>query len=179
VLLIEVKFASLIVGLLLGASPVLSPAVLHPIPSPGPCSSAEYHQFDFWLGNWQVRTRDGKTAGANTIERTLGGCVLHENWRGASGSRGNSYNIYDASRKQWHQTWVDNQGQLLQLDGGLRDGRMVLSGETVDSTGKRTEQRITWERVGQGQVRQLWESSSDGGRTWAVAFDGIYSRAHP
>jgi hypothetical protein len=74
---------------------------------------------------------------------------------------------------------VDNQGQLLQLDGGLRDGRMVLSGETIDSTGKRTEQRITWERVGKDQVRQLWESSSDGGRTWAVAFDGLYSRTGP
>jgi hypothetical protein len=24
-------------------------------------------------------------------------------------------------------------------------------------------------------VRQLWESSSDGGRTWTVAFDGIYA----
>jgi hypothetical protein len=26
-------------------------------------------------------------------------------------------------------------------------------------------------------VRQLWESSTDGGRTWNVVFDGWYSRA--
>jgi len=25
-------------------------------------------------------------------------------------------------------------------------------------------------------VRQLWESSSDGGRTWTVLFDGHYVR---
>jgi hypothetical protein len=176
---IEVKIGSLIVALSFGALSVPASAAPSPKQSPSPCSSAEYRQFDFWVGDWQVATPDGKPAGANTIERTLDGCVLRESWRGAGGSRGTSYNIYDASRKQWHQTWVDNQGQLLQLDGGLRDGRMVLSGETIDSTGKRTEQRITWERVGKDQVRQLWESSSDGGRTWAIAFDGLYSRTGP
>jgi hypothetical protein len=145
----------------------------------GPCAGAEHRQFDFWLGEWQVRTADGKPAGANTIERRLGGCVLHESWRGTSGHRGHSYNIYDASRRQWHQTWVDDQGLLLQLDGGLTDGRMILSGETIDSAGRRIRQRITWERVDRDKVRQLWESSADGGRTWTIAFDGIYSRARP
>jgi hypothetical protein len=38
-------------------------------------------------------------------------------------------------------------------------------------------QRITWSREADGSVRQLWESSSDGGRTWTAAFDGIYT--HP
>jgi len=176
---IDVKIGSLLVALSCSLLSIPAAATPNPTQSPSPCSSAEYRQFDFWVGDWQVTTPDGKAVGANTIERTLDGCVLRESWRGTSGSRGNSYNIYDASRKQWHQTWVDNQGQLLQLDGGLRGGRMVLSGATVDSTGKRTQQRITWERVGKDQVRQLWESSSDGGRTWAVAFDGLYHRTRP
>ena len=121
---------------------------------------------------------DGKPAGNNTIERTLNGCVLHESWRGAGGQRGQSYNIYDASRRQWHQTWVDDQGLLLQLDGGLDGGRMVLSGETIDSAGRPIKQRISWERLGRDQVRQRWESSADGGHTWTLAFDGMYSRVH-
>lgn len=146
---------------------------------PRSCAGAEHRQFDFWLGDWQVRTADGKPAGANTIERRLGGCVLHESWRGTSGHRGHSYNIYDAPRRQWHQTWVDDEGLLLQLDGGLTDGKMILSGETIDSAGRRIRQRITWERLDRDQVRQLWESSADGGRTWTIAFDGIYRRAHP
>jgi hypothetical protein len=176
---IEVKLCSLMVAPLLGAFPLHSSAPSYSSQSPGPCSSAEYHQFDFWIGNWQVSTPDGKRAGANTIERALDGCVLHESWRGASGSRGNSYNIYDASRKQWHQTWVNDRGELLQLDGGLQDGRMVLAGETIDTAGKRIEHRITWSQVGKERVRQLWESSSDGGRTWSVTFDGLYVRSHP
>jgi hypothetical protein len=30
--------------------------------------------------------------------------------------------------------------------------------------------------IGEG-VRQLWETSTDDGKTWTVAFDGIYRRA--
>jgi len=36
--------------------------------------------------------------------------------------------------------------------------------------------RITWEPLPGGDVRQLWEQSSDGGATWTVAFDGRYTR---
>jgi hypothetical protein len=163
---------------LLGGLASVSPGALAARPSadPKPCTAAEHRQFDFWLGEWDVHTPDGKRAGANTIRRMLGGCVLQENWRGAGGHSGTSYNIYDSSRQRWHQTWVDDEGLLLQLDGALTNGRMVLVGETVDSTGQRVKQRITWERLAGGKVRQLWESSLDG-EAWKVEFEGIYS--HP
>lgn len=155
------------------AAPASLPA--QPAIAPGPCAAPEHRQFDFWLGHWEVRTPEGKLAGYNMIRRTLGGCVLQENWRGARGHRGTSYNIYDASRRRWHQTWVDDEGNLLQLDGAFADGRMVLTGETVDSAGRTVRQRIIWEPLSGGKVRQLWESSPDG-ISWKVEFEGIYSR---
>jgi hypothetical protein len=38
--------------------------------------------------------------------------------------------------------------------------------------------RITWSRIDgdSDRVRQLWETSRDGGETWSVAFDGEYRR---
>ena len=155
------------------AAPALSQA--QPPAVPGPCAAPEHHQFDFWLGDWEVRTPEGKLAGHNTITRTLGGCVLQENWRGVRGHHGTSYNIYDASRRRWHQTWVDDEGNLLQLDGAFADGRMVLMGESVDSAGRPVKQRITWEPLAGGKVRQLWDSSPDG-VAWKVEFEGIYGR---
>lgn len=143
-----------------------------------PCTASEYRQFDFWLGEWDVQLPNGKRAGANRITPILAGCAIRENWTGAGGSIGTSYNIYDQTQHRWHQTWVDNQGSLLQLDGEFADGRMRLQGETVDSTGAKTLQRITWNQTAPGKVRQLWESSSDAGKTWAVAFDGLYLRHH-
>ena len=84
---------------------------------------------------------------------------------------GLSYSAYDSIRKVWHQTWVDKDGLVLLLDGGLRDGKMVLEGPT----GK-TLNRVSWEPRKDGSVRQLWESSDDAGKTWKVQFDGLYSR---
>ncbi|MGH7628109.1 MAG: hypothetical protein ACREOF_01720 [Gemmatimonadales bacterium] len=140
------------------------------------CASAEHRQFDFWLGEWEVRRADGKLAGRNTITREHGGCVLQERYAAVGGYTGTSLNIYDATRKRWHQTWTDNGGLLLELDGHFRDGKMILRGETLDSAGKVVQERITWTPRQDGKVRQLWEQSADGGATWTVAFDGIYTK---
>ena len=137
----------------------------------GSCSAPEHRQFDFWIGEWRVTLPDGKHAGDNRIEKILDGCALHESWQGASGGRGFSYNAYDRDRKVWHQTWVDKQANLLLLEGGLKNGAMVLSG-----TQGKTLNRITWTPNKDGSVRQLWETSADQGKTWQIAFDGLYRR---
>ena len=53
---------------------------------------------------------------------------------------------------------------------------MVLSGKKKDKAGKTTINRITWNALPSGQVRQVWEQSSDDGKSWTVAFDGLYTR---
>jgi hypothetical protein len=143
-----------------------------------PCTAPEFHQFDFWIGSWEVRTPDGKVAGTNRIEPLLDGCVLQETWRGAKGLQGSSLNMYVPSTKRWHQTWMDQQGTLLLLDGTLRDGTMVMSGQALSTNkpGVMALQRVTWTPSNDGTVRQLWESSEDGGTTWTTVFDGRYSR---
>ena len=145
--------------------------------APPACVAPEYRQFDFWVGEWDVQTPDGKLAGTNRIERILGGCVLQESWKGARGMTGHSFNTYDPGDRMWHQTWVDDRGTLLLLAGEFRDGAMVLNGATAArGTSKAALHRITWTPNADGTVRQLWESSEDGGKSWAVAFDGSYRR---
>src|ERR671914_2715422 len=137
-----------------------------------PCSRPEHRQFDFWVGEWDVTTPNGRSAGTNRIRSIDAGCALQEEWRGAAGGTGTSLNIFDASTGRWHQTWVGSDGLLLQLDGGLRDGTMELTGAIVGANGARTLQRIRWTPMGgtPARLRQLWETSTDGGRTWSVAF---------
>ena len=149
-----------------------------PPPTPGQaCDAKPRRQFDFWLGDWDVRDPGGKLVGRNRITRVHGGCALEEQWSGNGGVTGSSLNAWDAERNRWHQTWVDNTGGLLQLDGGWTGERMVLSGQDAPAPGASpTLQRISWEPLPDGRVRQLWEASKDGGRTWTTAFDGTYSR---
>ncbi len=104
--------------------------------------------------------------------------MVHEHWHGNGGLEGRSINGYDASRGCWHQTWMDSSGGVLLLDGGLRDGAMVMEGwgpGGEDGLDPVDRQRITWTPEGDG-LRQLWETSSDDGKTWEVAFDGQYRR---
>ena len=143
------------------------------------CSSAKYRQFDFWIGDWNVSEND-QPAGTNSIHPINGGCALQENWQGSGpgGLSGTSFNIYDQANDQWHQTWVDSSGTLLQLDGGLTDGKMVLSGKRPKRDGSgMTLHRITWTPNEDNTVRQYWEASTDDGASWTVLFDGLYVSA--
>ena len=151
-----------------------------PTPSPpGACAAPEYRQFDFWIGDWNVSS-NGQAAGTNSIHPIHGGCALQENWQGtgSGGISGTSFNIYDSATGRWHQTWVDASGTLLQLDGGLVDGAMVLSGQRPARSGNGLAlHRISWTPNPDGSVRQLWEASSDDGANWNVLFDGLYVSA--
>jgi len=140
-----------------------------------PCDSPQHRAFDFWIGEWQVKTPDGKLAGVNRIEREYGGCVLHERYDTGRGYSGESLNIFDAGRNVWHQTWVDTSGTLLVLEGGIKEGKMVLEGQTSEAGGQVTKHRISWTPNPDGSVRQLWESTDAAGK-WITAFDGRYTR---
>ena len=121
-------------------------------------------------------TSGGQVAGSNSITAILAGCVLQENWVGAGGDAGTSLNFYDPQKQAWRQLWVWRRGTTLELEGGLVDGKMVLTGRSVGKSGAAVENRITWTANADGTVRQLWESSSDSGTTWKASFDGLYRR---
>ncbi len=145
---------------------------------PVPCSVEEYRQFDFWIGEWEVFNPQGQKIGENKIEKILNGCSLKESWESTTGYCGHSFNIYDQTQGKWHQTWVDIGGSLLQLDGGLKGDAMVLQGFTQGQNGK-VLNRITWTPIKDGDrtnVRQHWETTTDSGKTWNTAFDGLYKK---
>jgi hypothetical protein len=140
------------------------------------CDSSAERQFDFWVGEWTVKNPDGSAAGTSSIRRELGGCLIREHYRGEGGFEGQSLNHYQKDSQTWRQVWVDNTGQgLATLDGRFADGRMVLEGTRHTAQGERRN-RITWSVLEGGGVRQLWESSADGGKTWELRFDGRYFR---
>ena len=140
-------------------------------------ADAHRREFDFWIGEWEVTNPAGHAAGTNGITTVIDGFALREEWTGRGGIRGTSYSAYDASRGLWHQTWIDSSGSLLLLEGGVRDGVMMLEGlETDPRTDTATRHRITWTPIDPGHIRQHWESSVDGGASWTTAFDGRYRR---
>jgi hypothetical protein len=149
-----------------------------PAPPPPACEASEHKQFDFWVGEWEVYGPKGNRAGTNSITRAHGGCVILERWTGAGGFSGSSFNIYTPATRRWHQLWVDSAGTLLQLEGEFRDGSMRLEGTGLTPKGPMFN-RITWTPRNDGTLRQVWEISTDQGKTWQASFDGTYRKANP
>jgi hypothetical protein len=142
-----------------------------------PCRASEaYRQLDFWVGEWDVQGPKGKTAGASSVQLILNDCVVFENWTGAGGSTGKSFNLYNAQTRQWKQVWVDNQGNMLEFTGEFKDGAMRYMGQSTAQDGKPVMDRLTFFPLAEGRVRQLWEQSPDKGKTWNTVFDGTYIR---
>jgi len=150
-----------------------SPSLVTPA-KPASCEADEYHQFDFWIGDWDAFDADkpNEAVARTRVDRILGACVLREDYQQNDGMKGESFNIYDKSRNVWHQSWVTTRGQLLILEGQLQAGAMVLN--AVDhADGKETMIQGTW-KSDDGGVRETAVKSGDGGKTWTPWFDIIF-----
>jgi hypothetical protein len=155
--------------------------LIHPLSAQSPpaarpkCDSAEYRQFDFWVGDWVV-TMAGKRAGTNLVTLEEGGCLIPEHWVGAKGGTGQSLNFYNREDSRWHQVWVSNSGEVLNLTGSYADGNLTFRGESKPADGTRLLHRLSFHPKADSTVRQFWEVSSDGGATWTSSFDGLYRK---
>jgi hypothetical protein len=148
-------------------------------PKAAACSAPEYHQFDFWAGDWDSFDFGSATKNARIrVDRILDGCVLREDYQGADGHKGQSFSIYDASRKVWHQTWVTNRGELLIIEGKFESGEMVLSGSDLTPNGQHRQVRGTW-KPADGGVRETAVVSTDAGKTWQPWFDLMFRPHKP
>ncbi len=146
-------------------------------PLPQPCrNSREYRQLDFWVGEWEVQNPQGRPAGTSSVQLILKDCVIFENWTGARGYTGKSFNLYNTQTRKWQQIWVDDQGGIIQFTGEFRDGAMRYTSASTAADGKPILGRMTFTPLAEGRVRQLWEQSPDDGKTWNIVFDGTYIR---
>ena len=130
------------------------------------------NQFDFWLGEWDCAWEGGQ--GSNRIERILDDKVIQENFNGGD-FIGISHSVWDAERKLWCQTWVDNNGIYLDFTGGFRDGKMILSRDAIVK-GEACKQRMVWYNITENEFDWNWERSDDGGETWDIKWQIKYKR---
>jgi hypothetical protein len=165
-----------IIGLMAGSA-VFAQSQDDSAAAAAPCTGADHRSFDFWLGEWNVMPAGSNQYRASSrISSRHGGCVILEQYN-AGAYTGMSINFYDRVSGRWHQTWMANDGAPVYLEGNLDgEGAMVLTdAELPISSATGTINRVTWSTEEGGAVRQFWETSGDGGATWSVAFDGLYT----
>ena len=149
-----------------------------------PCiTDPVYRQFDFWMGEWDVYSKNGKKAGDSKIELILDSCIILENWRSVNANKGiyysgKSFNTYDTTTAEWQQTWVDNVGGTAEfLDGHYENNKMIFMTKPFRfSRDTLAIRRLTFYNLEPGKVRQHGEISKDNGLTWATEYDLEYRR---
>ncbi len=148
-----------------------------------PCSRPEYRQFDFWIGEWEAFGVNGKKAGDSKISLILDSCIILEEWTSASVQQGlryagKSFNTYNATTKQWQQTWVDNAGGTNEYMQGKFENSQIIFSSTPFKFSKDTMaiRKMTFTNLGPAKLRQHGEISKDNGATWVTEYDLEYRR---
>lgn len=143
-----------------------------------PCSTIAHSEFDFWVGEWEVYHSQADTlVGKNHIKKILNNCVVEENWTGAGGFEGKSFNTYNPADSTWNQVWVDMSGSTYHFSGRFKENVMQMYGETTNAKGKPVKLDMAYHFDKENDtVRQIWKMSPDDGETWNIVFDGIYRK---
>jgi hypothetical protein len=146
--------------------------------APSICQTVDaFNDFDFWVGNWQVIDNNTtKFSGSNSVVKVVQNCMVLENWVDASGSTGKSINYFNPITNKWRQVWIGSSGYLIDIEGGLIDGAMVLEG-TISTFGNHKEYPFkgTWRKLERGKVQQVFHQFDPLKQEWVVWFDGTYT----
>jgi hypothetical protein len=140
---------------------------------PPACSTPEFRQLDFWVGEWDLWYDQGKGKPRGTAHNTItknayGACVITEKFS-MPGFTGMSVSTFHQPIGQWRQTWVDDQGGYYDLLGGPApenaDHDFAL--ELVHPKGLQTPYlRMTWKIEDKDHLVWRWQSHGQGKTKW-------------
>jgi hypothetical protein len=152
-----------------------------PVPATGACDTPQHHQFDFWVGDWQVFDAETNTLVAfDRVEKLAEGCIVQQNlnlltdlWRRPGAPNrlsGIGVNRFDG--EAWLQLWADNQWGAIAMRGALDEhGAMVFKSITPS---RNRDLKVVWEKHADGTVRNLEYVAPAGSGKWQKYGDLIY-----
>lgn len=142
-----------------------------------PCSTKEYKQFNFWIGNWNVYNIKNQLIGTNKVVKMPNACAIQENWSSTSGaSKGTSYNYYNTKDKSWNQLWIDNAGGSLVLKGGYKNNQMIMKSSLLQGKKGKYYNKLTFTKKNDGSIIQVWELIDANNKVLKELFRGIYKK---
>lgn len=171
---------------------IASSAVAEPTAKPAASGAGSEHEFDFFFGSWQVRTRRLKKRlaqnneweeydGSTKCQAILGGIAnLNDSVvnRSTGIYRGMGLRTFDAKTNTWTDYYLDSRDPTkIDVHG---TGRFVhgvatfLSDDTFD--GKPIQVRGLWSNITSHSFQWEQAFSPDGGKTWETNLINRYTR---
>lgn len=159
-------------------------APLPPTSSPGTTNcfaggdAGETRNLDFAVGTWRLTASNGQAVGASTIaiDPTLSGCLIEESFSTPKGYQATAWLYYDPIENTYFRTYIDSEGERVELRGTFTHGMLVLTGAEPIRGAEGAQVRMTWSETSANTLRQVWETSRDGGATWRQAQEITFTR---
>jgi hypothetical protein len=146
----------------------------------GPCTATENRELDYWLGDWVISAPGGTWSSTSKVRLSLDQCVVVENWDDGKDHKGENLFGYSADDKSWHGFFADNRGRVhVFVDGRVASGVAEFRGPSTGEDGQIVLNRVRIVRDTPDKAEQIWEKSTDSGKTWSTAFRGEYTRKNP
>jgi hypothetical protein len=138
------------------------------VTNPFCASRPRYHWFDFVIGDWTVEeaTSPGRSLGRLRVAKDVSDCLVEWTFKGRE-YEGKAFSAFHFPTLTWHRTWIDGDGVRVAVAGKLIGTSMVMTGSRV-VRGATQNVRATWTPTSVDQVDEVWETSDDGGSTWAT-----------
>jgi hypothetical protein len=135
-------------------------------------------ELDYWLGTWTVSYPGGPKGSTSKVELQLDSCLFVEHWGDSNGHQGENVFAYGKDDETWHGLFADNRGRLhVFVEGTVAAGMAEFLGPGRGEDGGTVLSRIRVIRIDANSLKQTWEKSVDGGRTWKTEFGLDYIRA--
>ena len=122
-----------------------------------------------------MSAQQGPALGTASITGDLSGCLTEESYATGQGYAATSFFYWDPRQNAWFRTYIDSEGERLELRGAFADGRLVLTGTEPGRDGRSVQVRMTLEAVSADVVRQEWAVSEDGA-AWETEMSLVLTR---
>jgi hypothetical protein len=146
-----------------------------------PCDTPQHHQFDFWVGDWQVfDARTNQLVAFDRVEKHSQGCIVQQNLtmvtdlyrRPGVGYRMTGIGVNRFDGESWLELWADNQWGAIVLRGMPAAGKAMVLTTIIPSRNR--DLRLEWEKRPDGSVRALQYVAPAGSGKWELYGDLIY-----
>lgn len=163
--------------------------------TPASCPAPEARQFDFWIGEWNVRNRQSPPANpgrwydtgtaTDRVYPVVDGCAIIEHWRGTVFQgfvTGFSVRAWNADSGVWDLVllWPSpGQPRFGELHGTFRHGRGEFLARRATPAGDTTVTRFSFADITPSSLRWQSETSNDAGASWSSTWIMEFSRRDP
>lgn len=151
------------------------------------CADKNFKEFDFWLGEWEIKQKILKADGTwfeskaeTKVSKILDGCAVQENWEGEvfffwegmnqpEKIKALSVRFFDAKTQKWTINWMDTRSPKFSVfEGDFNYGKGELFRSLKDENGSETVLRITFSDIKADSVHWDLAFSKDGGKTFTM-----------